>query len=299
MLEPPAPTASLARFEEPQGRAGYGARKDTAAAVRSVGVEAVVSVPGAEPWSAQGSGARASIGVVVIHGFTANAIGTRPLGQRLAAEGYAVEVPLLPGHGTSHRDLGTTRYADWIAAAERVLDHLRRGCDTVVIVGHSTGGTMALDLASRRVDDVAGVAVVNPVVLSPMQPLAKFARVLQYAVPYLPRDLAGMPSDDIARPGVEEGAYGIVSARAAQSLIEALPRVRSQLHALTQPLLIAWSPEDHTVDPSSARALPDLVGTSEITEVVCDRSYHVVMLDYDAPKLEEALVAFVGKVAGV
>lgn len=262
-------------------------------------MEAVVTVRGAEPWSAHGSGDRAGVGVAVVHGFTSNPIATRPLGQRLAAEGYAVEVPLLPGHGTNHRDLARTRYADWAGAVERVVDHLRHGCDVVILVGHSTGGTLVLDVASRRVGDVDGVAVVNPLVLTPQQPLAKFTPVLQYVVPYLPRDLAGMPSDDIARPDVEEGAYGVVSAKAAHSLVTELPRVRNQLPSLVQPLLVAWSPDDHTVSPDSARALPDLVGSDDITEVVCDRSYHVVMLDYDAAKLEDAIVGFVGKVAGV
>ena len=67
-------------------------------------MDVIVAVPGAEPFSALGSGARGQVGIVVVHGFTANPTGTRPLGMRLAAAGYSVEVPLLPGHGTSARD---------------------------------------------------------------------------------------------------------------------------------------------------------------------------------------------------
>ena len=261
-------------------------------------MEAVVSVPGAEPWSAPGAGSRAAVGVAVIHGFTSNPNATRPLGQRLAAEGYAVEVPLLPGHGTNHRDLATTRYRDWAAAAERVLDHLLTGCTTVVLIGHSVGGTIALDLASRRPDDVDGVAVINPLVADPDKPIAKIAPVLQYLVPYLPRDLAGMPTDDIARPGVEEGAYAIVPSKAGTSFLPELPRIRSQLIELTQPLLLAWSPDDHTVPPQSSAELKELVGTPDLTEIVCDRSYHVILMDYDGPRVEQAVVDFVRRVAG-
>ena len=261
-------------------------------------MEAVVSVPGAEPWSAPGAGSRAAVGVAVIHGFTSNPNATRPLGQRLAAEGYAVEVPLLPGHGTNHRDLATTRYRDWAAAAERVLDHLLTGCTTVVLIGHSVGGTIALDLASRRPDDVDGVAVINPLVADPDKPIAKIAPVLQYLVPYLPRDLGGMPTDDIARPGVEEGAYAIVSVKAGASFLPELKRIRSQLIDLTQPLLLAWSPDDHTVPPQSSAELKELVGTPDLTEIVCDRSYHVILMDYDGPRVEQAVVDFVRRVAG-
>jgi carboxylesterase len=261
-------------------------------------VDAVVTIPGAEPWSARGEGARGQVGVVVTHGFTANPLGTRPLGQRLAAEGYTVEVPCLPGHGTNFRDLGRSRYADWYGALEHVVDHLASGCDRIVLVGHSMGGTLSLDLASRRPDDVAGVVAINAQVSDPVQPLAKLAPVLQYVLPYLPRDLAGLPSDDIAKPGVEEGAYATISARAAQSLIEQLPRIRRQLPSLTAPLLVAWSPQDHSVPPENSIVLQELVGSSDVTALRCDRSYHVPQLDYDADKLATAIAGFVARVSG-
>jgi carboxylesterase len=261
-------------------------------------VDAVVTIPGAEPWSAQGEGERAHVGVVVTHGLTANPLGTRPLGQRLAAEGYTVEVPCLPGHGTTVRDFGRSRYADWYRTLEHTVEHLAGGCDRIVLVGHSMGGTLSLDLASRRPEDVAGVVAINAQVSDPIQPLAKVAPVLQYVVPYLPRDLAGLPSDDIAKPGVEEGAYGVVSAKAAQSLIEQLPRIRQQLPALTAPVLVAWSPQDHTVPAENSVVLQQLVGSQDVTEVRCERSYHVIQLDYDAELLGQAIVDFVGRVTG-
>jgi carboxylesterase len=261
-------------------------------------LEALVTIEGAEPWSATGSGEKGETGVVVVHGITGNPVATRPLGQRLAREGYSVEVVLLPGHGTNHRDLGRTRYADWFAAVQRAVEHLRQGCRRIVLVGHSVGGTLTLDLASRRGELVDAAVVINPLVLDPHQPLAKVAPVLQYVLPYLPRDLAGMPTNDIARPGAEETAYPIVSAKALQSMIAELPRVRAQLPDLKQPLLIASSTRDHTVAPKSCLALPDLVGSDRVEMLRLERSYHVPMMDYDAELLEDAIVAFVDEVAG-
>lgn len=261
-------------------------------------VEPVVSVPGAEPWSAAGLGDRARTGVVVLHGFTGNPNSTRPLGERLAAEGYRVEVPRLPGHGTSVKDLARTRYGDWYDAAESVVDQVAATSDHLVVVGLSMGGTLCLDLASRRGDVVDGVAVINAQILDPTQPLAKLAPILQHVVPFVPRDLAGLPSDDIARPTAEEHAYSMVSAKAAQSLIRELPRIRAQLTDLTQPLLIASAPNDHTVPVANSRALPDLVGSTQVTVLELARSYHVATLDYDAPLLEAAIVELVAEVAG-
>jgi carboxylesterase len=258
-------------------------------------VEAVVSTPGAEPWSSTGQGPEGRVGVLLVHGFTGNPLATRPLGQRLAAEGYCVEVPLLPGHGTSHRDLAKTRYADWANAVERVLDRLASTCDRVVLVGHSVGGTIALDLASRRPDDVDGVVVINPLLADREELLAKLAPVLALVLPFLPRDLLGMPTNDLARPDVEEHAYALVSSKAAQSLIRQLPRVRTQLIDLTQPLLVVRSPQDHTVAPKSSLELMQLVGSGDVRELVCERSYHMPQLDFDAEEVEAAVAAFVGE----
>lgn len=261
-------------------------------------MDALVTIEGAEPLSSPGTGERGEIGVVLVHGFTGNPIATRPLGQRLASEGYSVEVLLLPGHGTSHRDLGRTRYGDWFGAVQRAVEHLRRTCPTIVVVGHSMGGTLALDLASRRAHLVDGLAVINPQVRDPEQALARVARVLQYVVPYVPRDLAGLPTDDICKPGVREGSYPVVSARAAQSLVAELPRIRAQLAELHQPLLAVWSTRDHTVPPRNTATLLELVGSEDVRTLELERSYHCPMLDYDAERLEQAVTDFVGEVGG-
>lgn len=258
-------------------------------------MDAMVSTPGAEPWSSTGVGVNGRVGVLVVHGFTGNPLATRPLGQHLAAHGFCVEVPLLPGHGTSHRDLATTRYRDWIAAVGRILDRMVATCDHVVLVGHSLGGTLVLDLATSRPDDVDRVVVINPQVSDPEQRLARFAPMLAYVLPFVPRDLAGMPTDDLARPDVEERAYALVSSKAARSLIVQLPRIREQLIDLAQPLLVIRSPQDHTVPQKSSLELMQLVGSGDVRELVCERSYHVPQLDYDAEEVEAAVLAFVGE----
>jgi carboxylesterase len=262
-------------------------------------VDAAVSIEGAEPWSSPGSGGAARIGVVVLHGFTGNPNSTRPLGQRLAREGYRVEVPRLPGHGTNVRDLGRTRYEDWVGTAERTVEQVAAVTDHLVLVGLSMGGTLTLDIASRRPELVDGAVVINPQILSPEQLMAKLAPVLQHVMPYVPRDAAGLPSDDIARPTADERAYPMVSSKAAQSLIAELPRIRRQLPQLTQPLLVAYSPQDHSVPAGNARALRELIGAeADVRELELLRSYHVATLDYDAPLLEAETVAFVAEVAG-
>lgn len=256
-----------------------------------------VSIPGAEPWSAAGHGVRGRTGIVVVHGFTANPVGTRPLGERLAAAGYTVEVVLLPGHGTSHRDLARTGYADWAGAVEQVLDDLAGRCERVVLIGHSMGGTISLDLAARRADVVDAVVVVNPAIRAPRGVLARVAGLLAPVLPYVPRDLAGLPTNDIARDGVEESAYALVPARAAASLLRELDRIRAGLLDVTAPLLVVRSPRDHTVDPRDALDVLELAASASLHELVCERSYHVPQLDHDAERVEAAILGFLAEVA--
>lgn len=252
-----------------------------------------VATRGTTGWMQRGSGERAGVGVVVTHGFTGNTLATTPMGEHLAAQGYSVAVPLLPGHGSTARALGATRYDDWYGELDRTIDRLLEDCDRVVLVGHSMGGTLSLDATVRRPRDITAVAAIAAQILDRTEFLARIAPVMQHVLPYVPRDLAGLPTDDIARPGVSEGAYPTVPAKAAQSLLGQLPRIRSALATLTHPLLVAYGPGDNTVPADNSRRLVELVASDRVREVVCERSYHVIMLDYDADLLLASVAEFV------
>ena len=50
--------------------------------------------------------------------------------------------------------------------------------------------------------------------------------------------------------------------------------------------------------PVNATELLDLVGSSDLQRFVCQRSYHVPMLDHDAQELEAAILAFLATRTG-
>jgi len=90
----------------------------------------------------------------------------RPLAQALAAAGFSVELPLLPGHGTSVGDMVPTRWSDWSSVAEAAYGDLAGRSDRVFVAGLSMGGSLAIWLAERH-SDIAGIIVVNPLVDPP------------------------------------------------------------------------------------------------------------------------------------
>ena len=66
-------------------------------------------LPGAEPLSH----AAGPVGVLVIHGFTGSPQSMRPIANACIAAGHTVEMPRLPGHGTTVDDMLTTDWDDW------------------------------------------------------------------------------------------------------------------------------------------------------------------------------------------
>ncbi|MGZ6791965.1 MAG: alpha/beta hydrolase [Mycobacteriales bacterium] len=238
-------------------------------------------LPGAEPIDLPGG----PVGVVLSHGFTGTTQSMRPWAEHLAAAGLTVSAPRLPGHGTSVRDMNTTRFHHWYGELERSFDDLRSRCETVFAMGLSMGGTLVLRLAQERAADVAGVVVVNAALATERKD-AKLLPLLSKVVPSFP----GIASD-IKKPGVTELAYPKIPLKAAYSLQQAWPVVRRDLHRITCPVLVYRSAEDHVVEPVSGRML--LEGCVHAEERVLHDSYHVATLDNDAPAIFDGSLAFV------
>jgi carboxylesterase len=240
-------------------------------------------MPGAEPWRQDGG----PVGVLVLHGFTGSPKSVTPWGRALAEQGWAVSVPLLPGHGTRWQDMNQTTWQDWYHEAERALRDLRSTCDTVFVMGLSMGGSLALKLAEEHGDDIRGLALVNPAVHT--------ERPDRFLLPILHHIIGGFPgiSNDIAKPGQDEGAYDRIPLKAAHSLSQMWRDVKADLPRISTPLLLFRSAEDHVVEPSNAAWILGHVSSDDVAEVVLPDSYHVATLDYDAEIIVRDSIDFV------
>src|SRR6476620_5627304 len=116
-------------------------------------------LPGAEAWSTDGAGPT-SPGALCIHGFTGNPTSMRPVAKAFAAASFAVELPRLPGHGTTIEDMITTGWTEWTAAAEDAYQRLAARCEQVVVAGLSMGGSLTIWLATRH-PEIAGIVCIN------------------------------------------------------------------------------------------------------------------------------------------
>ncbi len=249
--------------------------------------------PLAEPFLSDGDGTspRGRVGVLLSHGFTGSPASMRAWGEHLAAQGYAVSVPRLPGHGTTWQDMNTTTWADWSREVARAFDELAARVDRVFVCGLSMGGGLALRLAADRPDEVAGLVLVNPAV-GTVRKDVKLLPVLKHVIGSFP----GI-ANDIKKPGVEEHGYTRTPLRAADSMFRGYKLLRGDLGRITCPVLLFRSAVDHVVDPSSARIILAGLGSDDKREEILADSYHVATLDNDAEQIFEGSAAFIERVA--
>nr|WP_314121585.1 alpha/beta hydrolase [uncultured Brevundimonas sp.] len=96
---------------------------------------------------------------LLVHGFGEGGYDWRDVSSDLARS-MRVVVPDLRGHGLSEwTGDGTYRLKDYVADIEHVLDAT---CGTgVILVGHSLGAAIVLEIAARRTDSVAGLILLD------------------------------------------------------------------------------------------------------------------------------------------
>lgn len=229
---------------------------------------------GAEAFSSAGHGENARIGIALSHGFTGSPASMLDWARSLAAAGYAVTLPLLPGHGTSWKELAGSRWQDWYGTFEAEYLRLAARTDYTFVAGLSMGGTLALRIAAKH--PVTGVVVVNPG-LTFSDPLARFTGVLRYI-----RHTVPAIGDDIKKPGVTEGAYAVTPVAAVHQLRLLFLDTIKRLGSVSAPTLVFQSTVDRIVPPSSVAVLQKRLGSMDLEVLQLHNSYHVATMDNDA-----------------
>lgn len=92
-------------------------------------------------------------GALLIHGFMGTPEEMRPLANALSARGYQTVAPLLPGFGRELNRINDVGHDDWIGAASREWDSLHSAGRANLLIGHSMGGAIAMEIAARRPPD--------------------------------------------------------------------------------------------------------------------------------------------------
>jgi carboxylesterase len=247
-------------------------------------------IPGCEPMSHAGI---RDAGVLVLHGFTGNPSSMRIQADAFAELGYHVELPRLPGHGTSIDDMLTTDWAHWTGEVEAAYQRLASRTAKIVVMGLSMGGSLALWTGLQHAD-VAGLVLVNPATMT--QP-ADVVAMIQEMVDDGNTVMPGI-GPDIADPDVVEIAYEGTPLVPLLSLQhDGVALIADRYGDLAMPVLLYTSRNDHVVPPESSEHLAATVG-GELDHVWLDRSFHVATQDYDRDTITSGATGFVARVTG-
>ncbi len=215
----------------------------------------------------------------------------RPLADALAEAGFAVEMPRLPGHGTSVEDMVETGWDDWLTEAERALEALqaRTPDGKVVVAGLSMGGMLTAALAEGH-PELAGIVLINAPVAVPSEMAVAVEEMLAAGMETM--DSIG---GDIADPDADEASYDATPLRALLTMIMAGQQVRQRLPEIKVPALVITSRQDHVVNPEDSNVLAAQI-SGPVDHLWLEKSFHVATLDYDKAEVESAAVAFARRV---
>lgn len=225
------------------------------------------------------------IGVLVIHGYTGAPGALLPQAKAFADAGYNVELPLLPGHGTTIDDMIKTKNKQWRDTALEYYDKLKAKCDKVFVFGLSMGGALSLFIAENRQPD--GIVIVNNALY-----FRGLSVKLLWLLKYFKKTIPGL-ANDIKKADTKEPCYPLNPLKPAHEAMKLFAEVRKNLHKVTCPVIIFKSFEDHVIPVEVAETTYELIESKEKKLIYLNDSYHVATLDNDSDTIIKVSLQFI------
>lgn len=237
--------------------------------------------------------------LLAFHGFTGTTSEIRPLIDVVAEGGFAVRAPLLPGHGSKPHDLQDATFDRWVEAmGEEVVRASDRG-ERFVLCGFSLGSLVAMEIASRRPEGLAGLVVLGNAIalMPPVHAALGFVDRRGWRLPdwYLLK----LWSSDVRDPEMRRrvAAYDRDPLRAALEVYRGGRRVEQKLRAIECPTLILHGARDRVCPAENAKAVAAAIGAKDVTTRIFPRSGHLVAADLERAEVAAEVVRFVERLA--
>lgn len=244
-------------------------------------------IPGSESVSIQ-EGIRG--GVLLLHGYSATPQSLGDWMTAFARAGFAVEAPLLPGHGTSVDEMTGTQWSDYVRAADVSYRKLAERHQRIFVGGLCLGGSIAAWLALLHPETTAGLMIINGPFKSPRGGNPDLLLgLLKTGKQFFTWSTPPVYVEDPQAPAVI--AYDKVPIGPMPSIGYAWDELRQRLGEIHCPVLVFTSRFDTSVSPDdSITWLKGVSGPGE--HVLLDKSNHVATLDYDKGIIEARSVEF-------
>jgi carboxylesterase len=217
--------------------------------------------------------------VLLIHGCGDTPQTLWHVADELNRRGYAVDAPLLPGHGRSLADFYGQSADEWFAEVAAKYFALRGSHDWVGVMGLSMGGALSAQLAAEH-PDLPALVLVSPYLAMPRvnDILTMVSWVWGPFVPVVNTATDASLFDPAARAG--SLAYGAMTVSALRALRATAHRGRRALAGVRAPTLIIQSRRDNRVSAQDTQRAYERLGASEKTIEWIDGAGHVITVDF-------------------
>ncbi len=220
------------------------------------------------------------IGVLVIHGLLASPAEIRGYAEYLLIQGYTVLGIRLKGHGTSPYDLRQQTYEDWFASVDRGLKIITAYCDSIVVVGFSTGGSLALKLAAENSEKILAVVAISVPIsyvdksfsfvpfLHGANQLVKWATSMEGVKPFVTHESEHKTIN-----------YKNVPIKCLYELRRLKNNIEELLPKIDIPTLIIYADEDPVVKPESADFIFEKLENQNKEIIAIHAKHHGILMD--------------------
>ena len=206
-------------------------------------------------------------GILLIHGFTATTIEVKKLADYFIKKGFSVSAPLLPGHGTSPKDLNKVKYRDWVECVDNAYQELKLRCNQIFIGGESMGAVLSLYLAERYTNIKALFLFSTALMVKKL----KYAKYIKYFVPFKDK---GLPNDGLPWQG-----YTVYPMYAAAELFKLTKLVDKSLYNVFSPTLLFQGKFDRSIDVNNIEYIYSKISSDVKVKVTLENSGHAILMD--------------------
>jgi alpha-beta hydrolase superfamily lysophospholipase len=242
--------------------------------------------------------------VVISHGYAEHGGRYRHVAERLTGAGLAVVVPDHRGHGRSDgRPVSVARFDTYVDDLHQVLRDAAAewGEAPTILLGHSMGGLIAAVYALHHPEELRGLVLSAPAVVSAgiSAPAIAIGRLLARVAPEL--GVIKLPLDRISRDPSVVAAYMAdplvhprrLRARLGAEMLRAIVEVAAGLPQLTMPVLVMQGSDDALVDPTAAAYVHERVGSRDRSIRIYPGLYHEIFNEPERDQVLDDLVEWV------
>lgn len=239
------------------------------------------------------------VAILCIHGFASSPSVFSHMATELAQRGYAVRAMRLPGFGERLERMLRVDESDWQRTLADEVRDLRRTHDTVWLMGHSMGATLALDLAQTDRKAVDGLALIAPLIQVStrrslgLPPETLFAVAEKILTPDTILGTAFPVDLHAKKEGVAEDRDRFLPMSMYSAMFRLTRRVRSRPTELNIPTLIVVPGSDKVVSRRACLKFYEDLRAPRKKLVHAPNAGHVIPLDYGWQEIVRSVVEFV------